>query len=64
MFVLFITQLMRLVERLRSRKPVNNTSLARVVNPTERPKPVRNRFVTEVFGGAFLLPLEFNFLII
>ena len=38
-------------------KPVNNTSWADVVTPTDRPKSVRNRRVIELFGGVFVLSL-------
>ena len=64
MFVLFITQLLRLVGRLILRKPVNYTSLAVVVTPTDCSRSVRNRCVIEVFGGAFVLSLDFHFLIV
>ena len=48
----FITQLKWLVGRLSARKPVNHTSWATIVTPTDRPKSVRNRCVIEVFGGV------------
>ena len=32
-----------------------------VVTPTDRPKSVRNRSVIEVFGGVFVLSIDFEF---
>ena len=49
MYGLFITGLLRLVERF------NLNSGVAVVTPTDRPKSVRNRCVIEVFGGVFVL---------
>ena len=54
MCVLLITQLLRLVRRLGSRKLFNLTSWM-AITPTDRPKSVRNRCVIEVFGGVFVL---------
>ena len=36
---------------------VNHTSWVAVVTPTDRPKPVRNRCVIELFCGVFVLSL-------
>ena len=56
MLVLLITQLLRLVGRLGSRKNrFNHTILVTIVTPTDRPKSVRNRCVIEVFGVVFVL---------
>ena len=35
-----------------ARKPVNHTSWVAVVTPTDRPKPVRNRCLIELFCGV------------
>ena len=48
-------QILRLVGRLGSRKPVNPTSWETIVVPTDCPKSVRNRCVIEVFDGVFVL---------
>ena len=59
MCVLLITQLLRLVGRLGSRKPVNDTNWMALVTPTDRSNSVRNRCVIEVFVGVFVLSLDF-----
>ena len=55
MGILLITQLLWLVGRLGSRKPVKPHQLVAIVTPTDRPKSVHNRCVIEVFGGVCLL---------
>ena len=50
-FVLLITRLLRGVGRW-ARKPVNHTSWATVVTPTDRPKSVRNCCLIELFCGV------------
>ena len=50
-----ITQFLRLLGRLGSRKPDNHTSWVAVATPTDRPKSVRNRCLIEVFEGDFVL---------
>ena len=55
MCVLLITQLLRLVKWLESRKPFNHTSWVAIVTPTDRPKSVRNGCEIEVFDGVFVL---------
>ena len=45
MCVLLITQLLQLVGRFGSRKPVNHTSWVAVCTPTDRPKSVYNSCV-------------------
>ena len=37
----------------------NHTSLVAIVDPTDRPKSARNRYVIEVFGGVFVLSRSF-----
>ena len=59
MFVLLITQLLQLVERLDPVYRFNHTSWVAVVIPTDRPKSVHNRCVIESFGGVFVLSLWF-----
>ena len=48
MYVLLITQLLRLVGRW-AHKPVNHTSWVALVTPTDRRKSVRNRCLLELF---------------
>ena len=55
MCVLLNTQLLRLVGRLQSRKPVYHTSWVVVVTLTDRPQSVHNRCVIDVFGGVCAL---------
>ena len=54
MYVLLITQLLRLVGRLSARNPFKHTRMLTAVSPSDRPKLVRNRCVIEVFVSVFL----------
>ena len=60
MCVLLITQLLRLLGRVGSRKRFHHTSWVSVVTRTDRPKSVRIRFVIKVLGGVFVLSLVFS----
>ena len=55
MYVLFITQPLRVVGRLGTVNRFNHTSWVTVVTPTDSLKSARNRCVIEVFGGVFVL---------
>ena len=57
----FITHFLRLVGRLGFCNRFNHTSCVAVVTPIYRPKSVRNRCVTEVYGGGFFLSFWFLF---
>ena len=54
MCILLITQLLQLVERLGPVKQFNHISWVAVATPSDLPKSVHNRFVTEVFGGVLV----------
>ena len=54
MWVVFITQLLRLVARLGFRNRFSHISFVAVVTPTDYPKSLRNRCVY-FFRGAFML---------
>ena len=55
MYVLLITQLLRLVGGWDPVNRVDHTSWVAVVTPIDRPGSVRNRCVIEVFGGVCVL---------
>ena len=59
MWSILLTQLLRLVGRLGSRKQVYHNSWVAIVTQTDRPKSVRNRCVVEVFGGVCVCQVAF-----
>ena len=52
---------LRLVGRFGSRKPVKHTSWVAIVTPTDRPKSVHNRCVSQVLVAFFVVTLLFGF---